>query len=149
MLKHPFQNSHNPTGMELITLTLQQNQLYLEVIQQQLPKQLAEHCIHTVFKNNKITLFTDSPVWASKLLYSRVKIIGAISEHFRDPVQGLTIRVVDNSIFAHKKIPKKSFNGTSRRLSSSDNPKNIDVLDDAINKLTNVIQNQNKLNRSR
>jgi len=149
MLKHPFQNSHNPTGMELITLTLQKNQQYLEVIQQQLPKQLAEHCLHAVCKNNKITLFTDSPVWASKLLYSRVKIIGAISAHFRDPVQGLTIRVVDNSIFVHKKKPKKPFNDNSHHLNSSDNPNNNDMLDAAINKLTDVIQNQNKLNRSR
>ena len=149
MLKHPLRNSRKSTGMERITLTLQQNQLHLEVIQKQLPKQLAEHCLHAVFNNNKLMLFTDSPVWASKLLYSRVKIIDAIASHFRDPVQGLTIRVVDNSIFAYKKRQNKPFQDNTSNLNLSDKPANPNALNNALNKLANVLQNQRKLNRSR
>jgi len=149
MLKHPLHNSRKPTGMERITLTLQQNQFYLEAIQQQLPKQLAEHCHHAVFKNSKLTLFTDSPVWASKLLYNRVKIIDAITPHFREPVQGLTIRVVDNSIFAYKKRQKKPFQDNANNSSLSDKSTNHDALNTALDELADVLQNQNKSNRGR
>lgn len=128
MLKHPFSISQAPTGLERIQLRLQKNQQYLKLIQQQLPKQLAEHCHHVVFNNSKLLLYTDSPVWASKLLFNRVKIIGAFTSHFREPVHGLTVRVVDNSHFAVK----------NRRVKPSKN-KTHTILELAVSQLANII----------
>ncbi|PCH85240.1 MAG: hypothetical protein COB89_02900 [Piscirickettsiaceae bacterium] len=143
MFKRPFnEHSSNTNGLKQITLTLKKNQLYLQAIQQELPKQLANHCIHVVFHNAKLIVYTDSPVWASKLLYSRVQIIDAITNNFREPVQGLTVRVVDNTMNTDKRRPITPSLHTINNLNLSNSSDNNDTLGSALTKLKKVLRDK-------
>lgn len=143
MFKHPFNKHVSATnGLNKITLTLKKNKLYLQAIQQQLPSLLAEHCIHVVLNKNKLIVYTDSPVWASKLLYNRVQIIGAITNNFREPVQGLTIRVVDNTINTDKRRPIKPSLHTINNLNLSSSCSHNDALSSALTKLKKILRDK-------
>ncbi|PCI19323.1 MAG: hypothetical protein COB62_05735 [Piscirickettsiaceae bacterium] len=143
MFKHPItKKTSELDGMKRINLTLKKNQQYLQKVQQQLPKNLANHCIHVVFNKNKLTLYTDSSIWASKLLYQRIQIIDAISKSFCEPVQSLSVRVVNEQLKLTIKKPIKPSAQTINNfaLSTIHTSQKNDVLNTALNKLIKVLK---------
>jgi phytoene dehydrogenase-like protein len=55
--------------LQQIGKRLAEHQSLLDRVRQQLPSDLASHCLAVVPDGDRITLYTDSPAWASRLRY--------------------------------------------------------------------------------
>jgi len=106
MFKHPIKNtSQAPEVLQQITHTLRLQKKLTQQVQSILPAELAKHCLHVTSNNkNIVTLYTDSSVWASKLLYLRRSIMTFLSQQFCDPVKNIKVKVLPQP---YKSIPKK------------------------------------------
>lgn len=51
----------------------------LLLVKKSLPPQLRDHCLACVVANNKLIVYTDSPVWASQLRFHQDSIIGGLA----------------------------------------------------------------------
>ena len=52
----------------------------LKAVKTNLDDQLANHCLHIIVNKEVAILFTDSSIWASKLLYMRTPILQTLSD---------------------------------------------------------------------
>jgi hypothetical protein len=53
----------------------------LELVRSLLPDQLKPHCLAALIKNRRLVLFTDSPVWASRLRYFSRDLSNRLRKH--------------------------------------------------------------------
>jgi len=56
-------------GLRQLGHRLAEQQSLLERIRRQLPSDLAKHCLAAIGDADQLTLYTDSPAWASRLRY--------------------------------------------------------------------------------
>ncbi|PHS71803.1 MAG: hypothetical protein COB22_06420 [Cycloclasticus sp.] len=144
MLKHPI-NKSRLSGLQNIQQHLLQQHQLLKVVNSALPNNLSEHCLHATYYKNNLTLYTNSSVWASKLLYMRAPILNAISKSVGDRVTTLHVKVLSkkHSLETYK-TPKSPSNKSIQFLCNANKPKHADKLSVAMNKLINTLQ-KNKL----
>ncbi|MEO1888838.1 MAG: DciA family protein [Cycloclasticus sp.] len=147
MFKQAFKNNQVPlNGLQQIRKQLNQQEQLLRVIQSALPDNLATHCLHTTYSKNNVILFTDSSVWASKLLYMRQAILNALSQHVGERVHALKVNILSKHVTRHQKAPKTPSNKTISFLSEANNIESSDKLSISMNKLIKTLKKNNLLN---
>jgi len=145
MFKQPFKNKNLPlNGLQYIQQNLNQQRRLLQVVQACLTTDLAAHCVHITANKNNITLFTDSSVWASKLLYLRQTILKALFEHFGERVHTLKIKVLAKHTVKSDLLPKSPSANALRLLSEANQSKPTDSLSISMSKLIKTLK-KNKL----
>jgi len=145
MFKQAFKNRHLPfTGLQHIQQNLNQQRQLLRHAQSVLPKDLASHCLHITAGKNQVTLFTDSSVWASKLLYQRQLILKALSNYLGTPAHTLKVKVLPKQRETSKALPKLPSKNALKVLSEANNTDRTDNLTVSMNKLIKTLQ-KNKL----
>ena len=145
MFKQPFKNNHS--SLQVLQQTQQnlarQRQL-LQAIRTSLPDNLASHCLYAVANKNSVSIFTDSSVWASKLLYMRRTIIDAVIEQACDRPITLKVKVMTQQARARQHRPKSPSHKTLQMLSDANNLKLKDSLNESLINLFNTLK-KNKL----
>ncbi|MDX2426963.1 MAG: DciA family protein [Cycloclasticus sp.] len=145
MLKQPFKNNHS--SLQVLQQTQQnlarQRQL-LQAVQTSLPDNLALHCLYAVAKKNSVTVFTDSSVWASKILYMRRTILDALSKQICDQPITLNVKVMTQQAPARQHRPKSPSHKTLQILSDANTLKPKDSLNESLINLFNTLK-KNKL----
>ncbi len=145
MFKQPFKNRHLPlTGLQHIQQNLNQQRQLLRHAQSVLPEDLAIHCLHITARKNQMTLFTDSSVWASKLLYQRQLILKALSKYLGAPAHTLKVKVLPKQRETNKALPKLPSKNALKVLSEANHTELTDNLSMSMNKLIKTLQ-KNKL----
>ena len=145
MFKQPFKNKNLPlNGLQYIQQNLNQQRRLLQVVQACLTTDLAAHCVHIIANKNNITLFTDSSVWASKLLYLRQTILKALFEHLGERVHNLKVKVVSKHMVKNKLLPKSPSVNALRLLNEANQSMPTDSLSISMSKLIKTLQ-KNKL----
>lgn len=140
MFRQPFNNKKPLNGLQHIQQNLNQQHHLLKLIQTALNDQLAAHCIHITANKKTLTLFTDSSIWASKLLYQRQLILDVLSENFGEPVQTLKVKVIPKQSVRQRRQPKLPSNGIIKVLKESNNTEQTDSLSASMNKLIKTLQ---------
>ena len=145
MFKQPFKNRHSPlTGLQDIQQNLSQQRQLLRQAQSVLPEDLAIHCLHIIAGKNQVTLFTDSSVWASKLLYQRQLILKALSNYLGARTHTLKVKVLPKKRETNKALPKLPSKNALKVLSEANNTDLTDNLTVSMNKLIKTLK-KNKL----
>lgn len=145
MFKRPFsKNKTSLSGFRAIQTNLNRQKKLLHVAKSCLSEDLAQHCSHLTFKKNSITIYTDSSVWASKLLYMRPAIIDALSKHISDRIQTLNVKLLNNQTLHNESSPKSPSSQTIQHLAEANLIDNRDKLSTSMSKLINVLK-KNKL----
>jgi len=141
MFKHPFKNNSAAlAGFQHIQKKLNQQRRLLRHVKASLDDNVASHCLHINVDNKQITLFTDSSIWASKLLYLRPTILDALSLHFTEQVQTLKVKVLTKQVKPTLAFPKAPSSRAIESLSAKKNPKLTDKLNVSMNKLIKTLQ---------
>ncbi|ORU92988.1 MAG: hypothetical protein A6F72_05930 [Cycloclasticus sp. symbiont of Poecilosclerida sp. N] len=144
MFKQPFKNDKAAlSGLQKIQQTLVQQRVLLRTVQSALADDFARHCLHITSTKNSSILYTDSSVWASKLLYMRQTILKSLSQHFGEPVRTLKIRVLSKQIVRTQKSPKKPSSNALKSLSVANNAEASDKLSISMNKLISTLKKNN------
>ncbi len=147
MFKQPFKNNQMPlNGLQQIQQQLNQQRQLLRVVQTALPDNLATHCLHITYNKNNLILFTDSSVWASKLLYMRQTILKTMSEHAGERVHALKIKVLSKSVALNRKTPKAPSNKVLNTLSAANHTEPTDKLSISMSKLIKALKKNKLLN---
>ncbi|MEH6503167.1 MAG: DciA family protein [Cycloclasticus sp.] len=145
MFKQPFKNDYSPLqALQHTQQNLAQQRQLLHVVQTCLPDHLASHCLYVVAKKNSVTVFTDSSVWASKILYMRQTILKTLSVHLNDRPYTLKVKVMTKQIQALQQKPKSPSDKTLQMLSDANDFKPKDKLNESIMKLISTLK-KNKL----
>ncbi len=140
MFKRPFKHNIARLGsLQHIQQALSAQQKLLQVVKETLDAGLAQHCLHVTVRSNKATLSTDSSIWASKLLYMRLIILAALSEHLGDEVRILTVKVRPSQTTKQLKLPNTPSRTTLNVLSSANPADSADSLSLAMNKLIKAL----------
>jgi len=141
MFKQPFKNSQLPTnGLQHIQKNLNVQRKLLQLVRDCLSDELATHCVHVTANIKQATIFTDSPVWASKLLYLRSPILDALSSHFSARVKSMKVKVLSKKILPPKSQPKTPSIKTVNFLTQANAIDSSDQLSIAMNKLIVALQ---------
>lgn len=145
MFKHPLgKNKASLSGLQNIQLNLKQQRELLVVVKNCLTEQLAKHCSHLIINKSRVILYTDSSVWASKLLYMRAVIIEAISNHVSDRIQTLSVKVLHLQTLQNENKPKLPSSQTLKYLNEANNNSAGDKLSASMSKLIKALK-RNKL----
>lgn len=145
MFKQPFKNKNLlSNGLQHIQQNLNLQRRLLKLIQSSLNDDLATHCLHISVSSNKITLFTDSSVWASKLLYQRQVILNALSDYFGERGHTLKVNVLPKQAFKNRPLPKSPSDNILKVLSEANDFGLTDNLSISMNKLIKTLK-KNKL----
>jgi len=145
MFKQPFKNKKSSlNGLQHIQQSLHQQRALLRLVQESMAKDLAIHCLHVTASKNTITLFTDSSVWASKLLYLRQPILKTLSNYFGERVHTLKVKVLSKHSVKTQLSPKSPSSNTLKFLAEANNSEQTDKLSTSMNKLIKTLQ-KNKL----
>ena len=106
MFIHPLKkNANTKDALQRIQLNLDKQKVLTNHIKSLLPSGLADHCLHVTLSDSKITLYTDSSMWASKLLYLRKSILAQAAKKLEQPVTNFRVKVLANDYF--KSSPSK------------------------------------------
>ena len=73
---------------------IEQQQQILQRIQAVLPETLAKQTRHSLIKDQKLLIYTDSAVWASQLRFYKAAILAAIAPLTRTPVEHMQIKII-------------------------------------------------------
>lgn len=145
MFKQPFKNKQMPlNGLQEIKQQLILQKKLLQAIQESLTANLSEHCLHATYHNKKAIIFTDSSVWASKLLFMRQRILKAFSQHVGEQVHGLRVKVLNPSNTRQQIPPKLPSSNVINHLVEANHLEPADKLSVSMNKLIKTLQ-KNKL----
>jgi len=145
MFKHPLgKNKASLSGLQNIQLNLKQQRELLVVVKNCLTDQLAKHCTHLTINKSSVTLYTDSSVWASKLLYMRAVIIDAVSNHVSDRIQTLNVKVLNFQTLQNENKPKLPSSQTLKFLDKANDRSEGDKLSASMSKLIRTLK-KNKL----
>lgn len=79
----------------LLYVSRQQEQI-LKTIKQLLDTQLAAHCISAHYSKQRLKIFTDSSVWASRLRFQTKSLAGKLATH-QLSVHKIDVRVIPKS----------------------------------------------------
>lgn len=136
MFKQPFKNNNLPNnGLQHIQKSLNAQRKLLQLVRDCLSDELATHCVHVTANVKQATIYTDSPVWASKLLYLRSPILDALSIHFSARVKSMKVKVLSKKILSPKTRPKTPSNQALQFLTQANATDSSDQLSVAMNKL--------------
>ena len=106
MFTHPLKNSlHNKNILQRIHVNLDKQGVLNRRIKSFLPADLADHCLHATVSDKKLTLFTNSSMWASKLLYCRNLILSKAASEISQPITSFKVKVMASDRF--KTTPAK------------------------------------------
>ncbi|MBL4743629.1 MAG: DUF721 domain-containing protein [Cycloclasticus sp.] len=144
MFKRSSKYNNASNGLQRIQQNLVQQRRLLNIVQSCLSEELATHCLHVTLHKNKVTLFTNSSIWASKLTYMRPVILKTLSDQFSDTVHALKVKVLINQTATHLKKPKKLSNKALNILSNSNSSAPNDKLSTSMSKLITTLK-KNKL----
>jgi len=141
MFKQPFKSKPlSKSGLQQVQKTLSKQGKLLGIVKSCLPKDLASHCLHVIANQGRITVFTDSSVWASKLLYLRKVILDELSSHLGTPLKALKIKVLSKQVIKAKSQPKSPSNTALNFLAQANEPDATDSLNVSMNKLITALQ---------
>jgi len=70
------------SALKSLYAEVQQQQQLLALVRQTLPPNLAEHCCEARLRGTVLTLFTDTPVWASKLRFITPRLLSELRSQF-------------------------------------------------------------------
>lgn len=112
----------------------------LNAVKTNLDDQLASHCLHIIVNKEVAILFTDSSIWASKLLYMRAPILQSISDYTTSPISSLKIKVLTYNPSIQKKSPQTPSNQTLNVLTSANNTSSSDKLSTSMKKLIHILK---------
>lgn len=144
MFKQPFKNKNSSlSGLQHIRQSLHQQRTLLRLVQDSMAKDLAIHCLHVTASKNTITLFTDSSVWASKLLYLRQPILKTLSNYFGERVHTLKVKVLSKHSIKDQPLPKSPSSNTLKFLAEANDSVQTDKLSTSMNKLIKTLQKNN------
>jgi len=147
MFKQPFKKHQLPTdGLQQIQKNLNAQRKLLETVKSCLADNLAAHCIHVTVNVGKATLFTDSSVWASKLLYLRKSILNILSVNHPAVVNSLTIKVLSKPATKDQAKLKPVSNAALDFLAQANEVNNEDPISVAMNKLITTLKKNNLSN---
>jgi hypothetical protein len=85
-----------------------------------LPHPLDQQVKATVFQSGTLTLFADSPVWASRLRYASPQLASALANHLLN-IHQIRVRILAHS--QHTQIPKLKLRKS--RLMSNESSKTL------------------------
>lgn len=144
MFKHPLNNPLSCLeSLQRIQLNLKKQRQITKKVQSFLPPELAGHCVHVTLSTSKITLYTHSSVWASKLLYLRKQILTQASKEFNEPVQSFKVKVLSTK---HTKplhqAPLKPSSETLKNMALSSSSLNESALKKSLLKLIGTLKNK-------
>ena len=140
MFKRLLNNKASLNGLQHIQQTLNNQHELLRVVKLHVTDELVDHCLHITADNNSVVLFTDSPVWASKLLYLRLPIIDALSKHVGKPVRSLTIKVLPKHQPKPTPLPKRPSSTTIQNLTSANTFRSTEKLGASLSKLIDALK---------
>jgi len=144
MFKQPFKKNLLPSGgLQQIQKNLNAQRKLLDIVKNGLPENLAAHCLHVTTKSGKVTLFTDSSVWASKLLYLRKPIMDTLSLNCSAPIRSLKIKVLSKQITKSQAKLKPATSSALKFLAQANEIDTSDPLKVAMNKLITTLQKNN------
>jgi len=144
MFKQPFKKHLSSSGgLQQIQKNLNAQRKLLDIVKSGLPENLAEHCLHVTTKAGKITLFTDSSVWASKLLYLRKPILDSLSLSCSTPIKSLKIKVLSKQASKSQAQLKPVSSSALTFLAQANEVDANDPLKVAMNKLITTLQKNN------
>lgn len=69
------------SGLKKLLAKIRRQQALLELVRQQLPANVAKHCTDLHMQGTSITLFADSPVWASKLRFLAPNLLSQLRKN--------------------------------------------------------------------
>ena len=139
MFKRLLDNKVPLTGLQHIQQTLNYQHELLQVVKLHVADGLADHCLHIATTNNSIVLYTDSSVWASKLLYLRIPILDALSKQVAGRIQTLTIRVLPKHQSESLSLPKLPSSETIQNLASGNTIHTKEKLGASFSKLIDTL----------
>lgn len=141
MFKQPFKKSQlSSNGLQQVQKTLHTQNKLLSIVRNNLPNDLASHCLHVIANKDKATVFTDSSVWASKLLYLRKVILDELSSHFASPLKSLKVKVLSKQAIKAKTLPKSPSYSALKFLAQANEPDTTDQLSLSMNRLITALQ---------
>ncbi|MEW5011034.1 MAG: DciA family protein [Cycloclasticus sp.] len=141
MFKQPFKNNPlSKSGLQQVQKTLSKQGKLLGIVKSSLPKDLASHCLHVITNQGRVTVFTDSSVWASKLLYLRKVILDELSSHFGTLQKSLKVKVLSKQVIKAKSRPKSPSNTALSFLAQANDADATDPLGVSMNKLITALQ---------
>ena len=143
MLKHLI-NIVRPSRLHPIQQSLNHQHRLLETIIACLPSNLSGHCLHAISNKKKVVLYTDSSVWASKLLYMRTHILKSLAENSDAPIKTLKVKVLSKPASKTKSSLKQPSIKTVRLLNKANTFKQSDKLSESMNRLITALK-KNKL----
>ncbi|WP_262966406.1 DUF721 domain-containing protein [Methylobacter psychrophilus] len=73
---------------------IEQQQRILQRIRTVLPEVLAKQVRHSLIKDKKLLIYTDSAIWASQLRFYKSVILASIATLTRTPVEILQIKII-------------------------------------------------------
>jgi len=147
MFKHPFKNNSAAlAGFQNIQKKLNQQRKLLRLVKASLNDNVASHCLHINSSSKSITLFTDSSIWASKLLYLRPTILAALSTHFGEQIHTLKIKVLTKQVKPTLTFPKPPSDTAIKSLSATKDTQTSDKLNISMNKLIKTLKRNKLLN---
>ncbi len=76
---------------------IQQQQQILQHIQAVLPVALAKQTRHCLIKDKKLTIYTDSAIWATQLRFYSKIILANIAQQSCEPVDTIQIKIITES----------------------------------------------------
>ena len=141
MFKQPFKNDHSPLqALQHTQQNLALQRQLLHAVQTCLPDLLASHCLYVIAKKSSITVFTDSSVWASKILYMRQTILEALSVCLSDHPYTLKVKVMTKQTQILQQKPKSPSDKTLQMLSDANNFNPKDKLNESILNLISTLK---------
>jgi|GEM_PF-551326 len=141
MFKQPFKHSLLPNdGLQHIQKKLITQRKLLHLVKSNLPENLAPHCIHVTESHNKITLFTDSSVWASKLLYLRQAILKNLSLNHSATVKSLKVTVLSRKGIKEAVKLKPVSSASIQFLAQANETDQEDTVSAAMNRLVTTLR---------
>ncbi len=69
-------------ALKMLELEISAQRALLDHVRQLLPQDLAAHCINAQQRDHVLIVHTDSPVWATRLRYASVQLIGLLQQRY-------------------------------------------------------------------
>jgi len=147
MFKQPFKKHLLPSGgLQKIQKKLNAQRKLLDIVKSGLPVNLAAHCLHVTTDTGNATVYTDSSVWASKLLYLRKTILDTLSLNCSAPIRSLKIKVLSKQVAKTHDQPKPVSSEALKFLAQANEADTSDPLKVAMNKLISTLKKNNLSN---
>lgn len=106
MFTHPLKNQrYNKDVLQRIQANLNKQKVLTKRIKSILPNGLDKHCLHVTLSDKKLTLYTDSSMWASKFLFLRKSIMSQGALEINQPIQNFKVKVMATEKFKARPVP--------------------------------------------